>query len=390
MPSTRHLVLWASLWPLAVGCGPSNVQPPSNKPPIVTVSHPIESEIVDSYFFEGYTAAVSTVDIRARVTGYLSKIYFQDGQDLEEGAPLFLIDPRPYQASLEQAQAELGQVQAQLRRLDADLARAEKLVVKRTISQEEYDRTAADRAEAVANVNARKAAIEQADLNLHFAAIKAPISGRVSRTQVTVGNLVAANETLLTTIVSVEPIYAYWDVDEPTVLKLQKMIREGNLESARETKAKVFLGLDIDEGYPHQGIIDFIENRVDPKTGTLKIRGLFPNKDRILSPGLHARIRLPVGKPYKALTITERAIGTSQGQKFVYVVNDKNRVVQRNVKLGSLHNRMRVIIEGLKPQERVIINGLQRVRDGVPVDPQPGEMTAQGSSRDAAKQLVGP
>lgn len=361
----------------AWGCNQSATEAPKLQPPVVTVAHPIETEIVDNYYYDGYTAAISTVDIKARVTGYLSKVYFKDGDEVKEGAPLFLIDPRPFQADLDRARAELDEVKAQLNRLDADLARAKLLLPKKAIAQEDYDKIVADRGQAQATIKAREAAITQADLNLHYAAIRAPIAGRISRTLVTEGNLVTANMTSLTTIVSIEPMYAYFDVDEPTVLRVQKQIREGKLESARESKMPVHLGLDIDSGYPHVGYIDFVENRVDSNTGTLKLRAVFPNKDRVLTPGLHVRIELPLGKPYKALAISDRAIGSSRGEKFVFLVNDKNQVVQRPVKLGAVQNQLRVVTEGLQASDRVIVNGLQRVRDGVTVNPQVSDATAQ-------------
>jgi RND family efflux transporter MFP subunit len=357
----------------AAGCGRSARPAVTLSPPDVVVSRPSELDVTDTYFFEGYTAAVETVDVRARVNGYLSQIYFQDGADVKKGAPLFLIDPAPYEATYKEAQAELNRVEVQLKRLDSDLARAKILLPKRTITQEEYDRTAADRAAAAAELMAREAAVEKADLDRRFCAIKAPISGRISRRMVTVGNLVTANTSLLTTIVSMNPMYAYFDVDEPTVLKIRKAIREGKLESARDVEVPIYLGLDIDQDYPYKGTLDFVENRVDPNTGTLKVRGVFRNQDEALSPGLHARIKLPLGKPYKALAVTERAIGTNQGQKFVYVVNDKNEVVERAVTLGPLRDGMRVIASGLKPDERVIVNGLQRVRTGLTVNPKPAE-----------------
>jgi membrane fusion protein, multidrug efflux system len=367
-----------------LGCGPAAPPPVELRPPVVTVSTPAEMEVVNTFYFDGYTAAVESVDVRTRVNGYLDKIYFQDGADVKKDAPLFLIDPRPYEATFNEAKAELQRVQVQLDRLDSDLRRAEKLLPKRTITQEEYDKTAADRAAAAAEQLAREAALQQADLDRHFCAIKAPISGRISRTQVTVGNLVTANVTLLTTIVSMDPMYAYFDVDEPTVLKIQKAIREGDLEASRKAKIPLYLGLDIDEGYPYEGTIDFVENRVDPATGTLKVRGVFPNPKEALSPGLHARIKLPLGKPYKALAVTERAIGTNQGRKFVYVVNDKNKVVERPVTLGPLQDGMRVIDAGLAAGERVIVNGVQRVRPGVTVNPRPAE-TATKNERMKAK-----
>jgi RND family efflux transporter MFP subunit len=358
------------------GCGQTAAQGPVSTPPRVTVASPIVQQVVDNYFYEGYTAAVSTVDVRARATGYLSKVYFKDGQDVKQGERLFVIDPRPYQAELAQAKAEVARVEAQLKRVNADFARAEKLLPMRTISQEEYDRTAGERAQVLADKQAKEAQVETANLNLHFCAIESPIDGRISRTLVTEGNLVLANETLLTTIVSISPIYAYFDVDEPTVLRVQKMIREHELAPREEEPRVVHLGLDVDSGYPYTGVMDFVDNRIDPNTGTLKIRAVFENKDGALSPGLHARIELPLGKPHQAMMVLERAISSSQGRKYVYVVNDKNEAIERTVEVGLLQGHLRAITAGLKPGERIIINGLQRVRDRMVVDPQPGEMTA--------------
>ncbi len=198
-------------------------------------------------------------------------------------------------------------------------------------------------------MKSREAALEKANLDLHFAAIKSPIGGRISRTLVTVGNLVTANTTLLTTIVSIKPMYAYFDVDEPTVLNIQQAIRDGKIKSAREkdVEVPVYLGLDISEGYPYEGKLDFVDNRVDPNTGTLKLRAVFANEDEALSPGLHARIKFPWANPHKALAISERAIATNQGRKFVYVVNDKNEALERDVTLGPLQDGMRVITAGL-------------------------------------------
>ncbi|MEX2112481.1 MAG: efflux RND transporter periplasmic adaptor subunit [Pirellulales bacterium] len=357
------------------GCGQSAAQMPVAIAPRVTVAAPVEQQVVDDYFYEGYTAAVSTVDVRARATGYLSKVYFKDGQDLKQGDRLFVIDPRPYQAELAQAKGELARVEAQVKRINADFARAEKLLPMRTISQEEYDRIAGERAQALADVQAKEALVETANLNLHFCAIESPIDGRISRTLVTEGNLVIANETLLTTIVSIAPIYAYFDVDEPTVLRVQKMIREHELAPRQEVAPIVHLGLDIDSGYPYDGTVDFVDNRIDPKTGTLKIRAVFSNQNGALSPGLHARIEMPLGKPHPALMVLERAIASSQGRKYVYVVNEKNEAIERTVQVGLLRGHLREITAGLQTNERIIINGLQRVRDRMVVDPQPGEMT---------------
>jgi RND family efflux transporter MFP subunit len=343
------------------------------RPQVVTVSLPRQIEVTDTYYFEGYTAAVESVDVYSQVNGYLSKIYFQDGADVKQGDPLFLIDPRPFQAVYDQAAAEVNRVQKTLDRLTKDLTRADQLLPKRTISQEEYDRVFAEHAAAVAELKSRQAALETANLNLHFAAIKAPIAGRISRKFVTVGNLVTANTTRLTTIVSIRPIYVYFDVDEPTVLKVRQQIREGKVVSVRQVKAPVYVGLDIDNDYPYQGFLDFVDPSIDPKTGTLKIRGVFANEDDALSPGMHARVKMPIGKPYQALAIPDRAIGTNQGRKIVYVVDAENQVRERPVVLGSLQGELRVITSGIGPEDRVVVNGLQRVRDGITVDPKTAE-----------------
>ena len=218
-----------------------------------------------------------------------------------------------------------------------------------------------------------KAAVERAQLDLDFTKVTAPVSGRISRYYVTVGNLVQAGDltggTLLTTIVSVDPMYAYFDVDEHTVLRVKQLIREGKAKTPDDAEIPVWLGLANEDGYPHRGTINFVDNQVNPKTGTLRVRGVFPNKDEALSPGYFARVRVPIGVPHKALLVTERALDTDQGQKVVYVVDKDNRVASRPVRLGALHDGLREITDGLKPGERVIVNGLQQVRPGMTVEP---------------------
>jgi RND family efflux transporter MFP subunit len=355
------------------GCAkpPTDSAPTSLTP--VSVSYPVEQDVTDYADFTGRTAAVDSVELRARVWGYLDKVNFKEGAIVQKGDVLFEIDPRTYRALLTQAEGNLGTVQARLARLDLDLARAKRLVGTAAVSREDYDKVAGDRGEALAATAAARAAVERAKLDLEYTKVTAAISGRVSRYVVTVGNLIQAGDqgggTLLTTLVSVDPMYAYFDVDEHTALRVRQLVREGKSDSPREGGFPVSLGLANEEGYPHQGTINFVDNQVNPKTGTIRARGVFPNKEQVLLPGLFARVRTPVGRPHKGLLVSERALDTDQGQKILYVVNDKNEVVSRPVQLGALHDGLREITDGLKPGERVIVNGLQQVRPGVKVEP---------------------
>ena len=359
------------------GCtrGPSEEAAPAPIP--VTVSSPVEREITDHADFTGRTAAVDSVEVRARVWGYLAKVNFKEGTLVKKNEVLFEIDPRTYRATLAQAEGNLASAKAKLKRLDADFTRGESLLKQKGISQEEYDKIAGDRAEAAAALEALKAAVEQASLDLGFTKVLAPISGRISRTLVTEGNLIAAGQTggtLLTNIVSVDPIYVYFDVDERSVQQVRKLIREGKAKSARDVRIPVWLGLATEEGYPHEGTIDFVDNQVNPKTGTLRVRGVFPNKGEVLSPGYFARVRFPIGFPHKALLISERALDTDQGQKIVYVLDAENKVGTRPVRLGARDDGLRVIEDGLKTNERFVMSGLQQFRPGVTVEPTVVEM----------------
>ena len=260
-----------------------------------------------------------------------------------------------------------------MHRLERDFQRAKILIMRGAVGQEEYDRYEGDYREAVANLDVAKANRDLAALNVEYAKVTAPVSGRVSRYVVTVGNLIQSGDqnsgTLLTTIVSVDPMYAYFDVDERTVLRIRQLIREGKAKSAGQTRWPVALGLATEEGFPHQGTINFEDNQVNPKTGTLRVRGVFPNKDEALSPGFFARVRVPIGQAHQALLVTDRAIDTDQGEKVLYIVNKKHEVVSRPVRLGALHHGLREITGGLKPGEQVIVSGLQQVRPGITVEP---------------------
>jgi RND family efflux transporter MFP subunit len=265
-----------------------------------------------------------------------------------------------------------------VRRLDRDYHRVKNLIARGAVGQEEFDRYEGDYHEAVANLDVAKANRDLAALNLEYSRGIAPVSGRVSRYVVTVGNLIQSGDqnggTLLTTIVSVDPMYAYFDMDERTVLRVRQLIREGKAKSADETKWPVSLGLATEEGFPHQGTINFEDNQVNPKTGTLRVRGVFPNKDEALTPGFFARVRVRIGQAHRALLVTDRAIDSDQGHKVVYVVSERNEVASRPVRLGALHHGLREISDGLKPGERVIVNGLQQVRPGLTVVPRLADM----------------
>jgi RND family efflux transporter MFP subunit len=362
------------------GCAPAPPAAPA-APPVVTVSRPVEREVTDYADFTARTAAVDSVEVRAHVWGYLDRVNFKEGALVKKGDVLVELDPRPYQALLNQAWAKVAQDEAQLRYDEAEYQRNLRLVRTGAVSRSELDRSAAARGVDIANVAADKAAVASRQLDLEYTKVLAPVSGRVSRYVVTVGNLIQSGDqgggTLLTTIVSVDPIYAYFDVDEHTALRVRQLVREGKSDSPRDGGFPVSLGLANEKGHPHRGTINFVDNQVNPRTGTIRLRGVFPNKDQVLLPGLFARVRAPVGRPHKALLVSERALDTDLGRKVLYVVNRNNEVVSRPARLGALHNGLREIVGGLKPGERVVVKGLQQVRPGVTVEPKLVDMPSR-------------
>jgi RND family efflux transporter MFP subunit len=365
-----------------LGCGgaPSLAPPPVPK---VTVSRPIVREVTDYEDFTGRTDAISTVDIRARVTGYLMKVTFKDGDIVKEGDLLYQIDPRPFQAALDQANGQVERLEAEKKLLIIQVDRYTKLAEKGAGSQQDLDEYVSKQAENVGAIKAAQAQVDMAKLNLVFTQITAPLTGRISRTLITPGNLVNADMTVLTTIKTIDPMYAYFDVEEPVVLRLRKMIREGIIKShsARDVQIQMGLADDVERRFPLHGTLDFTNNTVDPQTGTLQVRGVFENSytpgvPPVLTPGLFVRVRLRMGDPHQALLVTERAIGTDQGEKFVYVIDKENKVGYRRVKLGMLFDGLQAIEQGLKADDRLVVNGLQRIRPGIQVEADEADMAS--------------
>src|ERR1043166_1440839 len=347
---------------------------PQRPPAPVTATQPTEREVTEWDEYPARLDAVEMVEIRARVGGYLQSIHFKDGAEVKKDDLLFVIDPRPYQAELDRAQGDLSQAQTRLELAANELTRAERLRKSNIISEEEADTRAKNKRQAEAALESARGAVAVAKLNLDYTQIKAPIAGRIGRRMITEGNLVNGNQgqsTTLTTIVSLDPVYCYFDADETAVLKYQKLVREGKRASGAEGQIACELQLANEEKFPHTGKVDFVDNRIDPATGTLRVRGLFPNPapDRVLQPGFFARVRVPGSAKYKALLIPEQAVGTDQGQKFVYVVNDQDTVESRKVALGPSFDGLRVVREGIQLQDWVVVNGLMAARPGAKVKP---------------------
>jgi len=344
----------------------------------VTVVQPIAREVVEWDEYIGRLESPETVELRARVSGYLDKVHFKEGKEVKKGDLLFTIDSRPYRADYDHADAEHQRATNQTALAKNDFERAKRLIATKAISEEDYDTKAKTYATAEAAVMSAKATMESARLNLEFTEIHAPIAGRIGRAVVTEGNLISggvsgAGATLLTTIVSLDPLYLYGDADERSILKYLQLRREGKRVSARDEQIPAEMELADETGFPHKGYMDFVDNRIDPTTGTMRARGVFTNADHGLSPGFFARIRIPGSGKYKALLLPERALGSDQAQRFVYVVNAEKKVEFRPVTIGPMIDGLRVVKTGLKPDEQVIVEGLLRVRPGLAVDAKPPE-----------------
>ncbi len=345
------------------GADPAAAAPPPSPVDVATVA---SQRITDWHDYSGRLEAVDRVEIRPQVGGTITAVHFADGALVKKGDPLFTIDPRPYAAALEHARAGLAAADARAAYTASDLARAERLIADHAIAQRDYEEKRNAAREAAANRLAARAAVESARLNLEYTRISAPVAGRLSRAEVTVGNVVAAGPTSppLTTLVSVARLYAAFDVDEQSFLALIN----GRHEAAA---VPVLLGLANEDGYPRRGAVSSVDNRLDTSSGTIRVRAVFDNPDGRLLPGLYARVRLGSSAPREALLIDERAIGTDQDKRFVLVVDAANRAAYREVALGAAHGPLRVVEAGLQAGERIVVNGLQRTRPGQTVAPNP-------------------
>ena len=362
------------LFPIAVvfagGCEKKN-QYAAPPPPSVTVAGPIQKDVTDYLEFTGTTQAVASVDIRARVQGFLQSVHFKDGAVVKKGDLLYIIDPATYQASVDKAEGDLAAKKAQFDRAEVEYQRNLRLIKENATSERDLNNSKASRDTAKADVAVATANLENAKINLGYTTIRAPLDGKIGRSQVDVGNLVGAGEyTLLTTIKKYNPIYAYFTLNEHDLLTVMKMSRRENNKTPETEHVPVFLGLANDTGYPHQGELDFADLGVDQSTGTMLLRGVFKNPyPPPIIPGLFVRLRVPLGIHSNALLVSERAIGTSQQGKYILVVNEENTVEARPVQLGALDGGFREIVQGLKADDRVIVNGMQRARPGSKVNP---------------------
>lgn len=382
---------------LAAGCSPQSAAPATKAPPRVSVAHPVVRSLVDEDDYSGWLQAVETVDVRAKVRGFIAKIHFKDGDVVERNQLLFELDPRPFQAALDESVAQERAVDAQRVAAEKDAARYAELLRSSATSQQEYDKAVANAQSFAAQVAARAQAVVENKLNLEYSRVTAQIGGRIGRALLTEGNLVNAGGTdpVLTTIVSITPIYAYFTIDERSMQRYMRMNRSDRDqkpgEPIRELKIPFRFGLDTDEGFPNQGLLDFTNNKVDSSTGTIEVRGVIPNEKGLFVPGSRVRVRVPVSDPYTAMLVPDTAVNTDQDQKFLLLVDaaDKNVVKRRTIRPGRLlDDGMRVVLSAqpeLNKDEWVIVDGLQRARLNYPVEPIAEATSPSAPASPAAK-----
>ncbi len=369
-PVLRGVLMLSGLAALA-GCQSRADTPPPGAlaPPAVSVAPAVKRQVREFDEFTGRLEAPQSVDVRPRVTGYIKAVHFHDGQEVRQGDLLFTIDLDPYLTELAKARAQLAAAQTQVELARSEEERARKLIDVKAISQQEYDQLTSGSRNAAANVQAAEAAVQAAGLNVGYTQIRAPISGRVSRANVTAGNLVNVGDPVLTSIVSLDRVYAYFDAGEDAYLRYVKD-KAASHKGGRSDADTVLMGLADEQGYPHRGVMDFVDNRLNPQTGAMRARAVFDNSDRRFTPGLFARIKLLGSGTYTAVLTPEQAIGTDQTKKFVLVVGEDRKAQFREVTLGTLIDGMRVVTSGVFAGDLVVVDGLQRVRPGMPVTPE--------------------
>ena len=367
------LIVASGMAALLASCGEEQkaAAPP---PPVVTVAHPTRRTVIDMDEYVGRFVAVNSVEIRARVSGYLDQVHFTDGQTVKQGDLLFSIDKRPFQTSLDQARANLAQARANMAFADADLARGAQLVRDKTITEQTFDQRTQAKRVAEASVAAQEAATRQAALDLQFTELRAPVDGRIGDRRVSPGNLVTGgtggNTTLLAVIVSLDPIRFEFTFDEASYLRYERLSKAGQDMTSRDGSALVSLRLIDEPDYGYQGRMDFVDNVIDRSSGTIRGRAVFTNPNGVFTPGMFGRLRVPGSPSYQALLVPDAAIGTEQARKYLLVVDGENVVRQKYVTLGQVSDNLRVIKDGLAPEDRVIVNGLMRARPGQKVTPQ--------------------
>jgi RND family efflux transporter MFP subunit len=385
-------VLAGSVLCLTLGlcaCGRSSGVAPASAapPPEVNVAKVLEKRIQEWDEYTGKMEAVETVEIRPRVSGYIDKVAFIEGKMVKHGDLLFIIDPRPYQAERDRAAAEVKRLKTAVDLAHIERARVQRLRASGAVSQEELDERDSTVAQAEANFTGSQAALASAELNLSFTRVISPIDGRVSRAIVTRGNLVTGGNnggTVLTSVVSMDPIYLYFDGDEQAYLRYNELAREGERQSSRDVANPVMVGLANEDGFPHTGKMDFVDNRVNPQTGTIRARAVLRNPDGFFTPGMFARVQLLGRNNYPALLIVDRAVNTDQSRKYVFVVGDGNKIEYRRIELGRVTQGLRVVRQGLKAGETIVVDGAERVHPGIAVQPQIVAMTATDISADSA------
>ena len=364
---------------LLVGCDNSVAQNAAPPAPAVSAADVVVKSISQWDSFNGRIEAVESVQLRPRVSGYIDKVNYTDGQEVKKGEVLFTIDDRTYRAALEQAQANLARAKTQASLAQSEANRTDKLINTHLVSREEWEQRRSAAVQAQADIRAAQAAVDAAQLNLDFTKVTAPIDGRASRALITSGNLVTAGDTasVLTTLVSQKTVYVYFDVDESTYLHYQNLARSGQGASSNHTVLPVEIGLTGEEGYPHQGKVDFLDNQLTPSTGTIRMRALLDNSQRQFTPGLFARVRLPGSAEFKATLIDDKAVLTDQDRKYVYIVDKEGKAQRRDITPGRLADGLRIVRQGLNPGDKVIVEGLQKVfMPGMPVNAKTVAMTA--------------